>query len=209
VPISIASAARGGFREQWLRIKETAMKDQVWIAILTDDGLVQRVARELVNRHLFGDDPEGYGKKYKRMDCVFRPTSGDLGDIVDPKKPWLPAKPPFRRHVVLSVGERIVAVAGLRVYPDEKKKLCVTHVSVESDYCERGFARAIIAATYGYARQHRKMVDPSSFSPMGKDRIAHIFRELNGRYPQAAYIENRHDGVSLDPASATGHSASP
>jgi GNAT superfamily N-acetyltransferase len=97
--------------------------------------------------------------------------------------------PKGKRHVTLSVGRRIVAIAGVQVDPRDTRLLWVTHVSVEEDYRCHKFGRAIVEAVYEYALEQEKMVDPSSFTPMGKERIEHIFDELNARFPLACKSE--------------------
>jgi hypothetical protein len=152
------------------------------VEILTDAQLSERALCETENHDLFGEErPDGSYKKWPRLDCCTRPGHNfvDRRDGIDPSK----------RHVVLSLAEnnRIVAVAGLQVDPDRKRVLMVTHVSVEEGYQGNGFARKIVRPIYPYAFFNRLKINPSSFSPMGKVRLAHIFAELDLEYPKVVY----------------------
>jgi GNAT superfamily N-acetyltransferase len=147
------------------------------IEIITDEQLEARVASEPENADLFGELPNGR-KTTQRLYCVTRQTHGLAEILYGTNK--------GKRHVVLSLGQRIVAVAGLQVDPRDASVLWVTHVAVEEQHWGNGYGRAIVEAVYPYAIEHGLTVDPSSFSPMGKERIEHIFAELDARYPQAA-----------------------
>jgi predicted GNAT family acetyltransferase len=146
--------------------------DKPWIEIIDDQQLEERVAEEPENADLFG--PSGTSG---RLFCVTRPAFS-LSEI-------LHGPPKGKRHVTLSIGRRIVAIAGVQVDPRNTKLMWVTHVSVEEQHRGNGYGRAIVEAVYEYAVERQMMVDPSSFTPMGKERIEHIFAELNARFPQA------------------------
>ncbi len=87
-------------------------------------------------------------------------------------------------NVTLSLGTRIVGIAGLQVNPSEQDMLWVQHVSVEDKHRGKGYARMLIEAVYIYAVEQGKVVSPSSFSALGQ-RLKPLFRRLNEQYPQA------------------------
>ena len=150
---------------------------QPWIEIIDEQRLEERVAEEPENADLFGELPNG-GTCEKRLQFVERHVFG-LGDIFGKLARG-------RRHVVLSLGRRIVAIAGVQVDHKNSAVLSVTHVSVEEKHRGKGYGRAIVEAVFPYAIERGQMVDPSTYSNMGKERIRHVFEELHARFPETA-----------------------
>jgi len=90
--------------------------------------------------------------------------------------------------VTLSLGTRIVGIAGLQVNPSQQDMLWVQHVSVEEKHRGKGYARMLVEAIYAYAIAQGKVVSPSGFSALGQ-RLKPIFRALNEQYPAADSYE--------------------
>lgn len=141
-------------------------KTSLSIAVLTADQLYQRTREERSNRDLFAERLVD-GVKVKRLHylCI-----GEYDKQV---------------HVVLSLGQRIVGIAGLQVNPHDTDMYWVQHVSVETKHRGKGYARLLIEALYAHAIEQGKVVSPSSFSQLGQ-RLKPIFTRLDQQYPQAA-----------------------
>jgi GNAT superfamily N-acetyltransferase len=147
---------------------------QISIEIIDDERLEERVATEPENADLFGDgSPDS-----ERLHWLTRPTFG-LAAI-------LHGHPKGKRNIVLSLGRRIVAVAGVELDSRDNRRLSVTHVSVEVVHRGKGYGRAVVEAVYDHAVKLGKVVDPSTFTEMGEQRIAKIFAELDVKHSYAA-----------------------
>lgn len=151
------------------------------IEIIDDERLEDRVATEPENADLFGDG----SPNSERVHWLTRPAFG-LAEI-------LHGPPKGKRHIVLSLGHRIVAAAGVQLDYRDQRLLSVTHVSVEVIHRGKGYGRALVEAVYSYAREQDKVVDPSTFTELGNERIAHIFAELDARFPTAARASLNND----------------
>ena len=150
---------------------------QPWIEIIDDQRLEERVATERENADLFGELPNGRHCG-QRMEYVERPKFG-LAHI-------LHGPPKGKRNVTLSLGKRIVAIAGIELDPKYTSVLWVTHVSVEEQHRGNRYGRALVEAVFQYAVERGLIVDPSSYSTMGKERIKHVFEELHAQFPDTA-----------------------
>src|ERR1700719_4592466 len=103
--------------------------DQPWIEIITDERLEERMAQEPENADLFGELPDGR-KTAERLYCVTRETHNFT------KKRY--GTNQGKRNIVLSLGRRIVALAGLQVNPEDSSDLWITHVAVEEEHWGKG-----------------------------------------------------------------------
>jgi GNAT superfamily N-acetyltransferase len=148
---------------------------KAWLEIIDDERLEERVATEKENADLFGDAPKG--SRVQRMDYVTRPTIG-LWEIRF-------GLPKDKRNIAISVGRRIVAVAGVQVNPRDTRMLWVTHISVEEKHRGKRFGRWLMKRVYQYAVEQGKIVEHSSLTPMGKERLQHLHAEFDAKYPQA------------------------
>lgn len=148
-------------------------KTSLSIAVLTADQLYQRTREERSNRDLFAERTVN-GARVKRLHylCI-----GEYNKQV---------------HVVLSLGQRIVGIAGLQINPYDTDMYWVQHVSVEAKHRGKGYARMLIEAIYSHAIEQGKVVSPSSFSQLGQ-RLKPIFARLDQQFPQAASGEAHRD----------------
>ncbi len=145
----------------------------VSITVLTADQLYQRTRDEKVNRDLFAERTvDGVKKRRLHYLCI-----GEYDKQV---------------HVVLSLGQRIVGIAGLQINPYDTDIYWVQHVSVEENHRGFGYARMLIEAIYAHAVEQGKVVSPSSFSTLGQ-RLKPIFSRLDEQYPDAASDEPHRD----------------
>jgi GNAT superfamily N-acetyltransferase len=138
----------------------------VSIDVLSPARLLERIKSEKVNRDLLDNKPIN-GSDLRRLHYLRADTINE------------------QTHITLSVGSRIVGVAGVRTDPYEASHLWVEHLSVEEKYQGRGFARNIAESIYDYALRRDQKVVPSAFSEDGQ-RLKAIFNRLDKRYPQAA-----------------------
>ena len=160
------------------QLRGDLVEPDVSIEAIDDDRLEERVSTEPENADLFGDgSPDS-----ERLPWLIRSTFG-LDSIIY-------GTPKGKRSIVLSLGRRIVAVAGVELNPRDSQLLAVTHISVEPMHRGKGYGRAVVEAVYAYAVKHGKSVVPSTFTEMGLERLAKIFAQLDLRFPAAARVKN-------------------
>ena len=88
-------------------------------------------------------------------------------------------------HFVILDNKQIVADGALQQSPYEEKELWIKHISVDEDYRNRGYARAIMDSIYKYAVKKKQYLVHSSFSDMGERHLPNMISQLDAKYPTA------------------------
>lgn len=96
---------------------------------------------------------------------------------------------PNEDHIVIMIGNKIVAVGGVQLNPYYPIQLWIKHISVDPAYQGRGFARRILERIYQLAAERGMKVKHGSFTEEG-ERLKHIHDELEARYPHASFSKD-------------------
>ena len=94
------------------------------------------------------------------------------------------------QHIVVLIGNKIVAVGGVQVNPYYPVQLWIKHVSVDPAYQGRGFGRMILERIYQLAAEARLKLKHGSFTEDGEQRLKHIHDELERKYPHVAFSKD-------------------
>ncbi|MGH9550452.1 MAG: GNAT family N-acetyltransferase [Terriglobales bacterium] len=131
------------------------------IEVLTADELFA-LAEEPCNSDLFGKDGESRRIMYLYADYAQKET-----------------------HVTALLDKRVVAIGALEQNPNNASELWVKFIAVEESHQGEGLGGMIVERIFQYALEHGKSLHPSTFQPMGRERLLHKFRVFAAQHPQS------------------------
>lgn len=87
---------------------------------------------------------------------------------------------------VVLIGERIVGIAKLQKSPHERdieRNLWWTsYITVDPKYQGMGHSRLLVDALFKYAKEHNIVIQGSSRSKMGQERLGHLIDQYSKKY---------------------------
>lgn len=98
-------------------------------------------------------------------------------------------KAPYETHITALIDGRIVGICAIEDAPHRAGDIMMKFVSIEEDFHGQGISRQLVDALFGYVLANGLVLHPSSFGPMGRERLLHMFEAFAAQHPQAICSE--------------------
>ncbi len=88
-----------------------------------------------------------------------------------------------RSHVVVTENKKIVAAANLQTPENDTERLWILGVSVDRAHRGQKLSNRMLTRVFAYAAEHKKILEPSSFTEQGFRCLAPVMARLHEKHP--------------------------